>query len=81
MVGYQGGFNAEGDSAGQGGIHWARGSAIPDTETNVNASILFIATFDEVNEATTIFKSTNEPLPSGGKRFLTYEGLLSDHYP
>ena len=35
--------------------------------------------FDEVNEATAIFKCTNDP-PVGASKFLTYEGLPSDHY-
>jgi hypothetical protein len=37
--------------------------------------------FDEINEGTAIFKCTNEP-PTGQPpaKFLTYEGLPSDHY-
>jgi hypothetical protein len=42
--------------------------------------MLYVAMFDEVDEATAIFKATNEPPTSDGVRFLTYEGLPSDHY-
>lgn len=37
------------------------------------------AMFDEVDEATAIFKCTNDP-PVGASPFLDYEGLPSDHY-
>jgi len=43
------------------------------------AEMLYVAMFDEVDEATAIFKCTNDP-PAGESRFLTYEGLPSDHY-
>ena len=43
------------------------------------ATALYIAMFDEVNEGTAIFKCTNNP-PVGKSKFLTYEGLPSDHY-
>jgi hypothetical protein len=43
------------------------------------ASMIYVAMFDEVDEATAIFKCTNEP-PVGQSRFLTFEGLPSDHY-
>lgn len=42
--------------------------------------MLYIAMFDEVDEATAIFKCTNTPPSSGGTKFLTYEGLPSDFY-
>lgn len=39
----------------------------------------YVAMFDEIDEATAIFKCTNDP-PVGASTFLTYEGLPSDHY-
>lgn len=39
----------------------------------------YIAMFDEIDEATAIFKCTNNP-PVGASTFQTYEGLPSDHY-
>jgi hypothetical protein len=41
--------------------------------------MIYVAMFDEVNEGTAIFKCTNDP-PVGESKFLTYEGLPSDHY-
>ena len=47
---------------------------------NVGAQMLYVAMFDEVDEGTAIFKCTNQP-PAGPKvKFVTYEGLPSDHY-
>jgi len=43
------------------------------------AEMLYVAMFDEVDEGTAIFKGSNDP-PTGASRFLTYEGLPSDHY-
>jgi len=43
------------------------------------ARMLYVAMFDEMNEATAIFKCTNDP-PVGPSAFMTYEGLPSDHY-
>jgi hypothetical protein len=43
------------------------------------ASMIYVAMFDEVDEGTAIFKCTNDP-PVGSSKFLTYEGLPSDHY-
>jgi hypothetical protein len=44
------------------------------------ASMIYVAMFDEVDEGTAIFKCTND-LPVGeGVKFLTYDGLPSDHY-
>ena len=46
------------------------------------ANMLYVAMFDEVDEATAIFKVTNHPPtgPGDGVRFATYEGLPGDHY-
>jgi len=41
--------------------------------------MICVAMFDEVDEATAIFKCTNNP-PIGASEFLTYEGLPVDHY-
>lgn len=43
------------------------------------AAMLYQAMFDEMDEGTAIFKCTNDP-PAGKSRFLTLEGLPSDHY-
>ncbi|HWE95471.1 MAG TPA: glycoside hydrolase family 71/99-like protein [Tepidisphaeraceae bacterium] len=43
------------------------------------ATMLYVAMFDEMNEGTAIFKCTNDP-PAGESRFLTLEGLPTDHY-
>ena len=43
------------------------------------ATMIYVAMFDEVDEATAILKATNQP-PGGADEFITYEGLPSDHY-
>ena len=40
----------------------------------------YVAMFDEVDEATAIFKVSNDPPVGKGVRFLNNEGLPSDHY-
>ena len=42
--------------------------------------MIYVAMFDEVDEATAIFKCTNNPPTGNGEKFITYEGLPSDHY-
>lgn len=44
------------------------------------ATMLYTAMFDEVDEATAIFKCTNDVPQAGNSRFLTYEDLPSDYY-
>lgn len=44
------------------------------------ADMIYIAMFDEVDEATAIFKCTDNPPTSDGVQFLTLEGLPSDFY-
>ncbi len=60
----------------QGRFFWAQVAAAK----RAGASMLYVAMFDEVDEGTAIFKCTNEPPVSGGVKFLTFEGLPSDHY-
>jgi glycoprotein endo-alpha-1,2-mannosidase len=43
------------------------------------AAMVYQAMFDEVDEATAVFKCTNNP-PVGNSKFLDYEGLPCDHY-
>lgn len=44
------------------------------------ATMLYIAMFDEVDEATAIFKCTSQPPTADGVQLLNGEGLPSDHY-
>jgi hypothetical protein len=46
----------------------------------VGCKMIYVAMFDEVDEATAIFKCTNSPPTGNGGKFITYEGLPSDHY-
>lgn len=43
-------------------------------------NMLYVAMFDEVDEGTAIFKCTNQPPTGNGGKFLSYDGLPSDHY-
>ena len=42
--------------------------------------MIYVAMFDEVDEATAVFKCTTDPPTSGNARFLNHEGLPSDFY-
>lgn len=45
------------------------------------AAMLYVAMFDEIDEGTAIFKCANElPVNTAPAKFLSYEGLPSDHY-
>ncbi len=51
------------------------------TAIQSGAKMIYVAMFDEINEGTAIFKCTNEPpVDQPPAKFLTYEGLPSDHY-
>jgi hypothetical protein len=42
--------------------------------------MIYMAMFDEVDEGTAIYKTTNEPPTGNGGYFLTNDGLPNDHY-
>jgi len=60
----------------QGRFLWSQLVALK----RAGASMIYVAMFDEVDEATAIFKCTSDVPSSGGVRFVTYEGLPSDFY-
>ena len=60
----------------KGEFFWSQVTAAKKT----GCDMLYVAMFDEVDEATAIFKCTNNPPVGDGVRFLTYEGLPADHY-
>jgi hypothetical protein len=47
---------------------------------SAGAEMIYVAMFDEVDEATAIFKCTNDVPVNEGAAFLGYEGLPSDYY-
>lgn len=59
----------------RGEFLWAQAEAA----RKAGAGSLYVAMFDELDEATAVFKCTNDP-PVGDSPFLTYDGLPSDHY-
>lgn len=60
----------------KGAFFWSQVTAAK----RIGCDMLYVAMFDEVDEGTAIFKCTNHPPVSNGSRFLTLEGLPSDHY-
>ena len=60
----------------QGRFFWSQVTAAK----RAGADMLYVAMFDEIDEGTAIFKVTNAPPVGEGVRFVTYEGLSSDHY-
>lgn len=60
----------------QGAFLWSQ----VEGAKRVGCSAIYIAMFDEVDEATAIFKCTNNPPTASGGEFITYEGLAPDFY-
>lgn len=60
----------------KGAFFWSQITAAK----RIGSEMLYIAMFDEVDEATAIFKCTNAPPTGDQTSFLTYEGLPSDYY-
>ncbi|AQT69802.1 hypothetical protein STSP2_02999 [Anaerohalosphaera lusitana] len=60
----------------KGKFFWSQVLAVK----KAGCEMLYIAMFDEVDEATAIFKCSNNPPTTGGSKFLTYDGLPSDFY-
>jgi hypothetical protein len=59
----------------KGRFYWAQWLALQ----KAGAKMAYVAMFDEVDEATAIFKCTNEP-PAIDGGFVTFGGLPSDFY-
>ena len=61
----------------QGAFYWG----LMTKAIESGAEMIYVAMFDEVDEGTAIFKCTNHPpRDQPPARFLTLEGLGSDHY-
>lgn len=61
----------------QGGrFYWQQISTL----LTAGANMLYVAMFDEVNEATAIFKATDTPPVSSTTPFINLDGKPSDHY-
>lgn len=60
----------------KGRFYWG----LMTTAIEAGAKMIYVAMFDEIDEATAIFKCTNTPPVEPPAKFLTYEGLPSDHY-
>lgn len=50
------------------------------TAISAGSSMLYVAMFDEVNEATAIFKGSDTPPVSSVTSFINMDGVPSDHY-
>jgi hypothetical protein len=46
----------------------------------IGSNMIYVAMFDEVDEATAIFKCTDNPPSGDDAKFVGYEGLPSDFY-
>ncbi|MDB5121780.1 MAG: xylosidase [Sphingobacteriales bacterium] len=51
-----------------------------NTALTAGAQMLYVAMFDEVNEATAIFKASNNPPVGNSVKFIDMDGMPSDHY-
>jgi len=61
----------------KGAFYWG----LLTTAIESKAEMIYVAMFDEVDEATAIFKCTNHPPTNQPpSQFITYEGVPSDHY-
>jgi hypothetical protein len=60
----------------QGRFLWAQIAAAK----RAGAEMIYVAMFDEVDEATAIFKCTSDVPPPGESAFVSYDNLPSDHY-
>ena len=61
----------------KGRFYWG----LMTTAIESGAKMIYVAMFDEIDEATAIFKcSNNPPTNQPPAKFVTYEGLPSDHY-
>jgi hypothetical protein len=60
----------------KGEFLWSQFAAV----RRVEAKMVYVAMFDEVDEGTAIFKCTNAPPVGKGAQFTDYEGLPSDYY-
>ena len=59
-----------------GKFYWSQFVAAKEA----GAEMLYVAMFDEVDEATAIFKCTSDVPVAPPNKFITYEGLPADHY-
>jgi hypothetical protein len=61
----------------KGKFYWS----LISSAINAGSKMLYVAMFDEIDEATAIFKCTNQiPTNNGEAKFVDFEGMPSDHY-